>query len=88
MATTHHVGEVHLLELTETAENHTNTPEDPKSGDHVDQASIANSDKTTEEVWRPSSRHSSIHNAKEDSIPWEEWINLPLLLEDSLMRPL
>ena len=83
MAATHDVDYVHLLELTETAENHTNTPEGPEHGDHADHASIANSDKTTEEVWRPSSRQSSIHNAKEDSIPWAEWIDLPFSLEDS-----
>ena len=83
MAATHDVDYVRLLELTETAETHTNTPEGPDYGDHVDQASIANSDKTTEEVWRPSSRQSSIHNAKEDSIPWVEWIDLPSSLEDS-----
>ena len=83
MAATHNVHYVHLLELTENAENHTNTPEGPDYGDNVDQASIANSDKTTEELWRPSSRQSSMHNAKEESIPWAEWVDLPPSLEDS-----
>lgn len=79
----HAVHYVHLLQLTEPAENHTNRPDGPDSGDHVDQASVANSDRTTEEVWRPNSRQNSMHNAKEDSIPWAEWIDLPPSLEDS-----
>lgn len=83
MAATHDVDHVHLLELTETAETHTNTSDGPDHGDRVDRASIANSDNTTEEVWRPSSRESSMHNAKDDLINWTEWIDLPPSLEDS-----
>ena len=83
MAAAHDVDHVHLLELTEAAENHTHTPNGPDNGDHVDQASIANSDQTTEEVWRPSSRQSSMHNGREDSISWAEWIGSSSSLEDS-----
>lgn len=83
MAATHDVAHVHQLELTETAENHTNTPDGPDTGDHVDQASIANTDRTTEEVWRPSSRQSSMDNAEEKPIDWAEWIDLSPSLGDS-----
>ena len=83
MAATHDVDHVHLLELTETAENHTITPNGPDKGDHVNQASIANNEKTTEEFGRPSSRQSPTHNGKADSIPWAEWLDLSPWLGDS-----
>ena len=83
MAATHDVDHVHLLELTETAKNHTTTPDGPDNGDHIDQASIANNEKMTEESWRPSSRQSPMHHGKEDSIPWGEWLDLSPWLGDS-----
>ena len=83
MAATHDFVNVHQLELTEAAGNHTNTPDGPDTGDPVDQASIANTDRTTEEVWRPSSRHSSMDNAEEKPIDWAEWIDLSPSLGDS-----
>ena len=64
---------LHLLEPTETANEHTN----------VDQASMTSDDQTTVEVWGPISRESPMCNAKEVPIPWVEWTDLPPWPESS-----
>ena len=64
---------LHLLELRETANEHTN----------VDQASMTSDDQTTVEVWGPSPRGNPMCNAKEVPIPWAEWTHLPPWPENS-----
>ena len=74
---------LHLLEPTETAEEHTKTPDGLGHDDNLDQASMTSDDQTIVEVWGPSSREIPMCNAKEDPIPWAEWTDSPPWLENS-----
>ena len=74
---------LHFLEPTETARDHTQTSDGLIHGVSLDQASIISDDRTIVEVWGPSSQENPMSNAMEDPIPWAEWTDLPPSPENS-----